>query len=134
MQKPLIWAIAELPGTNRSQDITVGKFWKFCKREKNFVFLGFLRLKYYCKLFSVNFPLQNFPEILLNWKIFKIFLQNSSRAAHLSRFSLYIRYFIWFGRKLKEKSLHRRLQFFLRPRLKLRNYLLLCEISAFNSQ
>ena len=39
-----------------------------------------------------NFP--NFPEIFLNWKIFKCFLQNSSRAAYLSRFSLSIRNFM----------------------------------------
>ena len=67
-----------------------------------------------------SFPncFQNFPQIFLNWKIGHFFLQNSSRAAYLSRFSLSIRNFMSFGRKLREKSLQRYLQFFLWPRLK----------------
>ena len=31
--------------TTRGWDIAIGKFWKICRCEKNFVFLGFLRLK-----------------------------------------------------------------------------------------
>ena len=60
---------------------------------------------------------QKFPEIFLNWKVFNFFLQNSSRVAYLSRFSLSIRNFMLFGEKLRGKSLQRHLYFFLRPRL-----------------
>ena len=66
-----------------------------------------------------SFPncFQNFPKIFLNWKIFKFFLQNYSRAAYLSRFSLSIRNFMRFGGKLRENSLQQHLHFSLRPRL-----------------
>ena len=41
MEKPIIWAVAELPGMNRSRDMVVLRFWKILGYEKFFIFLDF---------------------------------------------------------------------------------------------
>ena len=45
-RRPSIWAVAELPGINRSRDTAVWIFWKILGYEKNFIFLDFSSSKW----------------------------------------------------------------------------------------
>ena len=103
--------------------------------------------KYYCKLFSIIFT--DLDEIVYGgiesiegggsaivflivpkifWKFswigkFSIFFWKTlAELPTLVDFLYSYEDFMWFGRKFKEKSLQRHLQFYLRPRLKNKNF------------
>ena len=110
-ENPLIWAVAELSGMNRSQDMVVLRFWKILGYEKFFIFLDFWDWKWFpiAKLMIFfgrglwTFFCQNFAKKRWKIKIFeKNFLNDLAAAYSLS--------------------------------FKLGNNLLLCKISASNSQ